>query len=103
MKRVADDNSCRSLRAKLPRFEAGISAHNVKMAVETITKLGYDGPLALSWDDTALEPALSVWDEGDDVWVVLGGSNGPVRVTSAEAVDTLFEDPSLKKADKVCF
>lgn len=72
------------------------------MAAATIEKLQYSGPLALSWDDTALEPSLSIWGEGEDVWVILGASNGPIRVTSAEAVDVIFDDPVLKKADKVC-
>jgi hypothetical protein len=72
------------------------------MAAEVLKKLDYSGPLALSWDDTNLEQSLSVWNEGNDAWTVLGGSNGPVHVTSAEAVDALFDDSQLKKADKVC-
>jgi len=54
------------------------------MAAEELEKLDYCGPLALSWDDTDLEQSLSVWNEGNDVWTVLGGSDGPIRVTSAE-------------------
>jgi len=88
-------------RAKLPRFDTGISLKNVVMAAEVLKKLDFHGPLALSWDDTDLEQSLSVWDEGNDVWVILGGSDGAIRVTSAEAVDSLFNDPELKKADKV--
>jgi hypothetical protein len=72
------------------------------MVTEVLRKLDFHGPIALSWDNTDLEQSMSVWDEGDDVWVILGGSDGPIRVTSAEAVDALFEDPELKKADKVC-
>jgi hypothetical protein len=93
---------CRTLQAKMPHFERGISPKNVAMAAEIIKKLDFHGLLALSWDDTDLEKSLSVWDEGDDIWVVHGGSKGPIRVTSAEAVDTLFKDPELQKADKVC-
>ena len=92
----------RTLRAKLPRFEAGISKHNVEIACETLWKLDYCGPVALSWDDTALEQALSVWDEGGDTFTILGCSDGPIRVSSAAAVDAIFEDKSLAKADKVC-
>lgn len=73
----------------------------MQSAAETLRKLDYKGPLALSWDDTDLEPSLSVWDAGDDVWVVLGGSNGPIRVSSADAVDEIFNDAKLQKADKV--
>ena len=91
----------RTLRAKLPRFEAGISKHNVEIARETLRKLDYCGPVALSWDDTALEQALSVWDEGGDTFTILGCSDGPIRVSSAAAVDAIFEDKSLAKADKV--
>lgn len=91
----------RELRAKLPRFEAGISKHNVEMARETLQKLDYHGPIALSWDDTALEQALSVWDEGGDIFTILGCSDGPIRVTSAAAVEAVFEDKKLAKADKV--
>jgi hypothetical protein len=62
----------------MPRFEGGISLKNVVMAAEILKKLDFHGPLALSWDDTNLERSLSVWDEGGDVWVVLGGSDGPI-------------------------
>ena len=91
----------RTLRAKLPHFEAGVSKHNVEVAREALRKLDYHGPIALSWDDTALEQALSVWDEGDDIFTILGCSDGPIRVTSAAAVDTVFENQNLAKADKV--
>lgn len=86
----------------MPRFEAGISSKNIAVAADTLKKLDYHGPLALSWDDTDLEQSLSVWDEGKDIWVLLGGTDGPIRVSSASAVDALFDDPTLKKADKVC-
>jgi len=71
------------------------------MAADVLKKLDFRGPLALSWDDTDLEQSLSVWSEGNDTFVLLGGSNGPIRVTSVDAVEALFDDPKLKKADKV--
>lgn len=46
------------IRAKLPSFRPGISALNVGRAAEVLKKLDYTGPLALSWDDTALEAAI---------------------------------------------
>jgi|SRR5882762_2702341 len=91
----------RNLWAKKPHFQAGISARNVTMVVEELEKLDYCGPLALSWDDMDLEQSLSIWNEGNDVWMVLGGSDGPICVMSAEAVDAIFDKPELKKADKV--
>lgn len=86
----------------MTRFEAGISLNNVTAAADVLRKLDYKGPLGLSWDDTDMEQSLSVWDDGKDIWTVLGGSKGPIRVTSAAAVEELFDDPKLKKADKVC-
>lgn len=47
------------------------------------------------------EQALSVWDEGGDTFTILGCSDGPIRVSSAAAVDAIFEDNNLAKADKV--
>src|ERR1700676_790581 len=101
---IVFESNCisRSLQAKLPCFQAGISAKNITMAADVLEKLDYRGPLTLSWDDTDLEKSLSAWDEGNDIWTMLGGSDGPIQVTSAEAVDALFDDPELKKADKVC-
>ena len=98
--RIAETH-CRQLRANLPRFEAGISQNNVQMAASVLEKIKYEGLVALSWDDTALEPSLSVWGEGKDTWVILGGTDRPIRVTSADDVDNVFDDPKLKKAEKV--
>jgi hypothetical protein len=95
----------RELRAKLPRFDPGVSIKNVQNAVSVLEKLNYNGPLALGWDDTDLEPALSTWqavsDKGSDTWVVLGSSQGPIRVTSAAEVDAVFDNIKIRKADKV--
>ena len=75
--------------------------NNVLKAADILKKLDFHGPLALSWDDTDLEQSLSVWSEGNDNFDLLGGSNGPIRVTSVDAVESLFDDLKLKKADKV--
>ena len=92
----------RTLQAKLPHFEAGVSKHNVKVSHEALQKLNYHGPIALSWDDTALEQALSVWDKGDDIFTILRCSDGPIWGTSAATVDIIFEDQNLAQVDKVC-
>ncbi|KAF9236370.1 hypothetical protein BU15DRAFT_36788, partial [Melanogaster broomeanus] len=53
------------LRSKQPLFEPGFSEKNIARAAETIRRLKYDGPLALSWDDTDLEKALATWKDSD--------------------------------------
>ncbi|KAJ6504529.1 hypothetical protein DFH09DRAFT_943717 [Mycena vulgaris] len=94
----------RAKRAKLPRFQPDLSAFNVATAAEIIQKLKYDGPVALSWDDTSLEACISVYQESKDVCLILGGADGAIRVTEGDAgddFDALFESANRKKADKL--
>lgn len=91
----------RQARARLPRFAAGISVVNVKAAKAVLQKYNYTGPIALSWDDTELEPALSVYQESKESILVLGGINGPERFRTMDDVDVFFEKAQFNKADKV--
>lgn len=45
--------------------------------------LGYDGPVGLGTDDTAIEPALGPFLAPDGAWLILGGSNGPITAREA--------------------
>jgi hypothetical protein len=87
----------------VPSFRPGFSALNVGRAAEVLKKLDYTGPLALSWDDTALEAAISIHAESKDVCLILGASEGIIRVTEKDDLDALFEKAQLQKADKVCW
>ena len=75
------------------------------MAKDMLRRLDYDGPTALSWDDTDMEETLDAWqavkDRGTDCWTVIGGEKGPIRVTTLGAVDEIFGDSDFRKADKV--
>ncbi|KAJ7151882.1 hypothetical protein C8R43DRAFT_1067439 [Mycena crocata] len=93
--------SMRNIRSKVPGFRPGISALNVGRAAEFLNKLGYKGPLALSWDDTALEAAISIHSESKDVCLILGATQGVIRVTEKDDLDDLFEKAQLQKADKL--
>ncbi|KAJ7778679.1 hypothetical protein DFH07DRAFT_950687 [Mycena maculata] len=93
--------SMHHIRAKLPAFRPDISALNVGRAAEVLKVLDYHGPLALSWDDTALEAAISVHAESKDVCLILGASEGVIRVTENDDLDALFEKAQLQKADKL--
>jgi len=92
----------RTLRAKMPRFRPGISAHNVDLAAAVLKKYNYTGPFSLSWDDTELEPAISIYQESKSVCIVVGSVDGELRVESQDAIDRVFENAKLNKADKVC-
>ncbi|KAJ7723096.1 hypothetical protein DFH07DRAFT_759651, partial [Mycena maculata] len=93
--------SMRQIRAKLPAFRPGISAHNVSRAAEVLKALNYTGPLALSWDDTALEAAISVHEESKAACLILGAAEGVIRVTEKDDLDALLEKAQLQKADKL--
>ncbi|KAI0054490.1 hypothetical protein BV25DRAFT_1922630 [Artomyces pyxidatus] len=93
--------SMRERRSKMPRFQPGFSQENIKLAATTLLTLAYKGPLSLSWDDTDLEKALSIWRESQGVWAVIGVASGPIRVTSEDEVEAVLTQASLEKADKL--
>ena len=71
------------MRARSPRFKPGISHANVATCKAVLQQLGYHGPVALSWDDTALEPAISLYQESkNSACIILGSSRGPIEVAS---------------------
>ncbi|KAJ7780986.1 hypothetical protein B0H16DRAFT_1496749 [Mycena metata] len=91
----------RAKRAKNPRFQPDLSAFNVATAAETLKRLKYHGPLSLSWDDTALEACISVYQESKEVCLIVGAADGAIRVTDKDDLDALFEAAKLRKADKL--
>lgn len=94
--------SLRQMRARSPRFQPGFSALNIAAAKAVITKFNYHGPLTLSWDDTALEEAIAIWQESkSSACVIVGGANGTIEVPSEDEFDVLFAEASKTKAKKV--
>ncbi|KAF6742271.1 hypothetical protein DFP72DRAFT_1022703 [Ephemerocybe angulata] len=91
----------RKLRAKQPKFHPGFSPVNAATAADILLRYNYRGPIALSWDDTDLEPGVSVFQESKDVCLVVGGVNGVVRVTSEDDLDSVFTNAQLKQATKL--
>ncbi|KAF7312426.1 hypothetical protein MIND_00256100 [Mycena indigotica] len=93
--------SIRDVRSKLPQFAPGIVGANIERIVDILFKLGYSGPLALSCDDTALEPAISIYQETKDTCLILGSINGPIRVGANDDLDLVMQTAQLQKADKL--
>jgi hypothetical protein len=83
----------RAVRAKLPKFEAGISVNNIKHAADVLKRYNYNGPLILAWDDTSLEPGLSLFQKSKGEYVIVGSSTGSIVVSGPEAenIDAIFE------------
>ncbi|KAK7017561.1 hypothetical protein VNI00_018575 [Paramarasmius palmivorus] len=95
-------DACRQARSRSPRFAPGISSKNVNQLSATLTQYGYMGPIALSWDDTELEPALSVLRQTDtDTVLVVGEARGVLEFSTMEEVEHFLEEGSFTKADKV--
>jgi len=92
--------STSALQAQQPSFQPGLSEDNVKHAAETLSRLRYNGPLALSCDDTDLEKALATWQDADDAWLLLGAARGTIRVTSMEEVESVLQG-EIEMAEKV--
>lgn len=89
------------MRARLPRFAPGIAVINIEKARAVLDSYGYNGPIALCWDDTELEQALSTYQETKDTVLVLGAASGIARLSSMDDIDAFFEKSKLDQADKV--
>jgi len=85
----------------MPRFQPGLSAENIALAATLLEKYEYHGPLTLSWDDTELEPAISVFQKSRDVCIVIGSVDGELLVQSYEDIERVLQNAQLNKAEKV--
>ncbi|CAK5278910.1 unnamed protein product [Mycena citricolor] len=91
----------RQRRSKMPRFEPDISEFNVANARNVLDEFEYEGPVALSWDDTSLQPSIEVHSSSKDECYILGGADGAILVKKGDDLDALFEKAKLNKADKL--
>lgn len=87
--------------SRLPGFEPGLSAANVAAALAVLRHYGYTGPLALSCDDTNLEPALSIFQQSKDAYMIVGGIGDPIKVMKKDDLDEVFERAQSVKGSKV--
>ncbi|KAF5332101.1 hypothetical protein D9611_008005 [Ephemerocybe angulata] len=93
--------SMRRIRARGPRFQPGFSPENVAAVADLLEKYDYEGPLSLSWDDTELAPAVSIYQESKDVCVIIGGGDDVVRVGPGDDIDAVLSNAELTKATKL--
>lgn len=67
-----------------------------------LDSLNYNGPLALSCDDTKLLGSLRLYyDNEKESHFLVGGVDGPIAVPDPDIVKDLMADPSITKATKV--
>ncbi|KAF7967550.1 hypothetical protein HWV62_33948 [Athelia sp. TMB] len=94
------DQALRHLRSRAPKFALGFNVANIDAVVKIIHDLQYHGPVTLSYDDTELEKALSVYEVSKEFLQVVGNVGEPLRVDREDDIDTLFT--TVEKASKLC-
>ena len=94
----------RKERAKLPKFPLGISERNFDHVEKLIAEIEYDGPFALSCDDTKLHRAFRPYiDKESNSFMIIGcsGERQEIAVPSMEALENVIRSRELTKATKV--
>ncbi|KAI0037793.1 hypothetical protein FA95DRAFT_1684813 [Auriscalpium vulgare] len=95
----------RTLRQKesgRPKVPLLICRETFILAADRIRILCYDGPVALSCDDTKLFATLRLfWDARLKKYFLVGAVGGPHEVADPEQVQAVMEDLKLVKATKV--
>ena len=74
-----------------------------QLVQEHLSALSYsDGPLGLSCDDTKLFPSFQMyWDSEQKGHFVVGGVDGPMRVSDPDKLREILHDLGTAKATKV--
>ncbi|KAI0069937.1 hypothetical protein K474DRAFT_1609629 [Panus rudis PR-1116 ss-1] len=90
------------LRAKQPAFPMEIGDRTFQLVETHLQQLGYNGPVALSCDDTKLCSALRMcWSKEENCILLVGAIGGALRVADAEEARKLVNSTSNSLATKV--
>jgi len=94
----------RNREARQPRFPMHICDKTFNLVDEHMKTLDYDGPVALSCDDTKLFATFRLyWDSEEMSYFLVGGTDGPLRVADPDKVREVIEVAKAEKATKVNF
>lgn len=89
-------------QSRQPRFPTGIQARTFSLAIDKLKQLQYDGPVALSCDDTKLLASLRpYYDHDREGYFLMGHVGEPLQLVDHEAFRTVVNDHKLEKATKV--
>ncbi|KIJ45455.1 hypothetical protein M422DRAFT_250768 [Sphaerobolus stellatus SS14] len=85
-----------------PRFPIGITESTFDRALDYIQKVRYDGPLALSCDDTKLLPAYHMYYcKKKEKRFLLGTVGEPLAVADPDELQKFLENSAPQKATKL--
>lgn len=90
------------MEGKAPKMPMTICDRSFELVAQELQVLKYDGPVALSWDDTKLLPAFRLcWDPEQKAHFLIGAVKGPIRVADPEMARTVADDASHVLGTKV--
>ncbi|CAL1711140.1 unnamed protein product [Somion occarium] len=91
-----------ALHAKEPSFLMTICAQMFELVHQHLKSLNYDGPVALSCDDTKLSASWRLVQKSEDEGLLLiGGIGGPIRVPDPAAAQAIIDSGKVSEATKV--
>ena len=89
-------------RSHQPRFPIGIQERTFTLVVQRLNELQYNGPVALSCDDTKLLASLRpYYDQDREGYFLMGHVGQPLQLLDHEAFRTVVNENQLEKATKV--
>ncbi|TFY73791.1 hypothetical protein EWM64_g10221 [Hericium alpestre] len=94
--------SFREKEARQPKFPMKICERTYSLVAEQLKALDYDGPVALSCDDTKLFASWRIyWDSVEKGIFLVGAAGEPLRVADPDNLKRTISDASAVKATKV--
>ncbi|KAF8877789.1 hypothetical protein BD779DRAFT_1789442 [Infundibulicybe gibba] len=94
--------ACGLHKSHQPRFPVGIQERTFSLVVERLAELDYNGPVALSCDDTKLLASFRpYYDHDRGGYFLLGHVGEPYELADHEAFRNVIHDHELKKATKI--
>lgn len=92
----------RRKEAREPCFPMEIGEHTFELVTSHLATLNYKGPMGLSCDDTKLFATYCLyWDSLEGCYFLIGAVEGPLRVATPDAVQSVLEETKAHKANKV--
>ncbi|KAF9472308.1 hypothetical protein BDN70DRAFT_818838 [Pholiota conissans] len=99
---LPDPRTLRIQRARLPRFPIGIQPRTFELVCDTLTKLNYSGPVALSCDDSKLLASFRpYYDEEKEAYFIMGHVGEPYQLVDHESFRRVVMEKKLEKATKL--
>ena len=89
-------------RSHQPHFPIGIQERTFALVKQKLEDLQYNGPVALSCDDTKLLPSLHpYYDQDREGYFLMGHVGEPLQLLDHEAFRTVVKKNNLEKVTKV--